>query len=143
MAVSQISFWQVVWVAVFISAVIVAVTLVGYHLFFYSKVAKFGVVDLESVLETNQLMLMDKVSGGSVTDQDRLSAFNAAKDFGKDLDKALNQIKSECGCSILVSSALIVGETKDYTTDIKEMLGLDKVNVDLLKQKMSDQLSKK
>ncbi len=140
----QHSLWKIIAIAFAISSV---TTIFGFVIFQYfsspSSSIIYGSVDLENIIEANQLMLMDKVTGSSVNDTDRMIAFENAKSFGINLSNALTKVKSDCNCDLLVKSAIVIGNTKDYTTDVKLLLGLDKINVDQLKQKFSNEIKSK
>jgi hypothetical protein len=140
----QHSLWKIIAITFAVSLV---TTVFGFVIFHYfsspSSSINYGTVDLESIVETNQLMLMDKVTGSSVSDTDRMIAFESAKSFGINLSNALTKVKSDCDCDLLVKSAIVIGNTKDYTNDVKLLLGLDKVNVDQLKLKFSNEIKAK
>jgi hypothetical protein len=133
------SFWQTIIIAGIASLVVASLSMAGYHYYVVSKLPKFGTVDIESVLEANQLMLMNRVTGDKVTDGDRLAAIEVAKSFGPNLDKALTQLKEECDCDLIVRSAMIIGASPDYTHRIKRLMGLGDVNVEALKLKLGNQ----
>lgn len=139
---SNLSVWTVAGIATFCAVVVVILALIVYTRFFETHVT-FATVDLQHIMEARQLQFISKVTGPNVTDRERGEAYDLASRFGHDLNEALKTAQKECGCIILTQSAVVLGNQPDMTSRIKELMGLQGVNVDALKQQFKQGFDKK
>ncbi len=88
---------------------------------------RFAIIDLASVVAIKEREFSDLLMKKDASDQDRVKAYELVQKMGTDLEKALKQIKQQCDCSLLVSSAIVSAngdQLPDYTNDLKSALGI-------------------
>jgi hypothetical protein len=88
---------------------------------------RFAMIDLASVVAIKEREFSDLLMKKDASDQDRVRAYELVQKMGTDLEKALKQIKQQCDCTLLVSSAIVsanVDQLPDYTSDLKTALGI-------------------
>jgi hypothetical protein len=95
-----------------ISAALLAV----YHFLAPPPAAKFGRVDLASVIAEQQRGFAELVAKGEAE-----QAYDHAAHTGKGLSQAAAELARECGCVILVSDAVVAGAV-DLTPRLREIV---------------------
>jgi len=141
--VRPLSVYTVAAIAVFVSLVISIAALAGYHGFFANK-QRIGIVDITGILETSELIFTEKLSalsGDKVTDADRESAYDLVRDTGNKLDAALTQIQNTCNCVLMTKAAVIGNGAIDFTPQVKAALGIDKVDVQALQERVRNAIA--
>lgn len=106
--------------------IVIAIILI-YHLTIVApNKQRFGVVDLQDVLNIKQLKVAIDSSQMSSDDEKGARTFDEISRFTKEIEVALSEIQQECGCSLFVKAALIKAEAaEDFTPKLKQKLGLD------------------
>jgi hypothetical protein len=104
----------------------VTVAIAFYHLFVLPRTMRFGLVDVNEVYRLKEKQLLDMVTKPTVSDADKQGAIEAAAAFAKALPAALEQLPIECGCFVLVRSAVAAptGNTVDLTPLLKKKVGV-------------------
>ena len=93
-----------------------AALLAAYHFLVPPPAAKFGRVDLASVIAEQQRGFAELVAKGEAE-----RAYDHAARTGKGLSQAVNELARECGCVILVSDAVVAGAV-DLTPRLREIV---------------------
>ena len=93
-----------------------AALLAAYHFLVPPPAAKFGRVDLASVIAEQQRGFAELVAKGEAE-----RAYDHAAHTGKGLSRAVSELARECGCVILVSDAVVAGAV-DLTPRLREIV---------------------
>ena len=109
--------WALSWVmSAALAFAICAAMLAAYHFLAPQPAAKFGRVDLASVIAEQQRGFAELVSKGEAE-----RAYDHAARTGKGLSQAVSVLARECGCVILVSDAVVAG-AEDLTPRLREIV---------------------
>jgi hypothetical protein len=84
----------------------------------------FAVVDLASVVKIKETEFTTLLSHPNVSDEDRKAAYLMVSRIGPAIEHAVDRLQKECGCTIMVKSAVIAGPADDLTPRLKAMLGM-------------------
>jgi hypothetical protein len=93
-----------------------AALLAAYHFLVPPPAAKFGRVDLASVIAEQQRGFAELVAKGEAE-----RAYDHAARTGKGLSQAVSALARECGCVILVADAVVAG-AEDLTPRLREII---------------------
>ena len=107
-----------------ISAVVAAVAIAAYDRFVVRPSQRVGVVDVLEVYRVKEAQFAEAVAKAT-TDADRQQAMLLAREFSKRLPAALDELPVECGCLVVVKSAL-AGSSRhvvDLTALLKRKVG--------------------
>lgn len=138
---STTSPYVVAAIALIVSITVCILSLSIYHTFFYKK-QKIGTVDIVGVLEMSEIVFAEMLSRKK-TESDRQEAFALVRDAGAKLDAALTELQDSCDCILMTSAAVIGKGAIDYTPLVKNKLGLDKVDLKVLKDRIRDSMNTK
>ncbi len=109
--------WPMGWVVgAALAFAISAALLAAYHFLVPPPAAKFGRVDLASVIAEQQRGFAELVAKGEAE-----RAYDHAAHTGKSLSQAVGELARECGCVILVSDAVVAGAV-DLTPRLREIV---------------------
>jgi hypothetical protein len=61
--------------------------------------------------------------------------------MGKEIESAVAGLSDDCGCTLLVTGAVVSSDLPDYTQILKERMGLGSINLESLRQQASAVLS--
>ena len=121
------------------SALVCGSMLGAYH--WMQKKTQIGVVDVASILETSELMFTEMLTKPDVSDKDRANAYDLVKQTGPKVQAAIAQIQSECNCVLLTKAAVVAGNTSDFTSQAKAILGLDAVDTQAIKARLKESMA--
>lgn len=121
------------------SALVCGSMLGAYH--WMQKKSQIGVVDVASILETSELMFTEMLTKPDVSDKDRANAYDLVKQTGPKVQAAIAQIQSECNCVLLTKAAVVAGNTSDFTSQAKAILGLDTVDTQAIKARLKESMA--
>lgn len=88
----------------------------------HGQPARFGVVDLASVVRKNQEAAVSLLANASADQAARDAALAGAQSFGKRLDAAVVALSKECGCVLLMREAVVAGDVEDMTPALVSQL---------------------
>lgn len=110
-------------VALLVSSVVVTSALLAYD---HTKrdALRYATVNVSQLIEAHELLFSDLVTSPSATDSDRTRAMQLAEQLGTKLTSALDQTRAECGCLLLVSSAVVGRADADLTATVGARIGL-------------------
>jgi hypothetical protein len=113
--------------AVLLSGLLTSVMLGAYYWYFHvhHKTGAIATVDLSEVVKIYELQFTSLLARPNVTDKERQDAYNIVSQVGPNIEKAINALQQQCGCTVLVKSAVLAGSTTDMTDDLKKLLGLE------------------
>lgn len=96
-----------------------------YHLVMAPKLTKIAVVDLPAVYREKEAAFERAITKENATQAERNAALNIATDFARQLPKALDELATECGCTVLSSNA-VAGRynASDLTSALRTKIGL-------------------
>lgn len=117
-------FLMVSWISLLMALLVSTVTLAAYHLWLAKPTAGFAVVDLASVVKIKETEFTTLLSRPNVSDEDRKAAYLMVSRIGPAIEHAVDRLEKECGCTIVVKSAVIAGPAEDLTPRLKAMLGM-------------------
>jgi hypothetical protein len=105
---------------------VVALALTGYHRFVLAPSVRFGVVDVSEVYRLKEKQILAVVTKPTVTDADKQMAVTMTVEFSKTLPAALEQLPAECGCFVLLRSAVAAQapNTVDLTPLLRQKIGV-------------------
>ena len=112
------------WISLLMALLVTTVTLAAYHFWLAKPTAGFAVVDLASVVKIKETEFTTLLSRPNVSDEDREAAYLMVSRIGPAIERAVDRLQKECGCTIVVKSAVIAGPAKDLTPRLKAMLGM-------------------
>ena len=115
---------MVSWVSLLMALLVTTVTLAAYHFWLAKPTAGFAVVDLASVVKIKETEFTTLLSRPNVSDEDREAAYLMVSRIGPAIERAVDRLQKECGCTIVVKSAVIAGPAEDLTPRLKAMLGM-------------------
>lgn len=108
------------WVLMLVTG---ATMLTAYHYKFANKKTGVAVVDVAEVVTIQQEQFVELLSSANVTDKDREQSFLMVSSFGERMKAAIGEIQEECGCTLVVKSA-VIGTVADYTDSLKAKMGM-------------------
>jgi hypothetical protein len=109
-------------IAVMASLVAVAT----YHLAVSPQLTRIAVVDLASVYRDKESAFEKALTKDGVTAREREDALSMATDFARRLPRALDELATECQCTVLATNAVASrrSETRDLTLALRAKVGL-------------------
>jgi hypothetical protein len=112
--------------SVVVSLVVVAAAITAYHRIVIQPLQRVGVIDVVEIWKLKEKEFTDIVTRSAATDKDRQKAMEIATAFAKELPIALEQLPQECGCLVLLRTAIAAStqNTIDLTPALKRKLGL-------------------
>lgn len=117
-------FLMVSWISLLMALLVSTVTLAAYHFWLAKPTAGFAVVDLASVVKIKETEFTTLLSRPNVSDEDRKAAYLMVNRIGPAIEHAVDRLQKDCGCTIVVKSAVITGPAEDLTPRLKAMLGM-------------------
>jgi hypothetical protein len=72
-----------------------------------------------------ELQFTQLIARPNVTDKEREEAYNLVSHVGPNIEKGIYVLQQQCGCVVLVKSAVLAGSAIDMTDDLKKILGID------------------
>lgn len=103
--------------------VLVISSLAIYHRHFAYKPLQFGVVDVSLVVEAKRDIVHAMLAKPEISEAERLAALNLLGKVEPELRAALDEIRAECECEILVKAAALTSERlPDYTSELARRL---------------------
>jgi hypothetical protein len=135
---TSLTFWQVAGVALLVSAMVMISTLAGYHVYFAraNKAKALGTVDLQQVLQLKEMTLNELLTRPGTTDADREKAYDLLKGLDSEITRAIDELRVECNCNILVKAAVIGNGDINLTDALKAKLGIGSASPDDLQKKV-------
>lgn len=108
------------------SLVLIAMMLTAYHRFVILPMRRIGVIDVAAIWAIKEKQFADIVTRAGASERDRQKAMEIASDFARDLPAALEQLPQECGCLVLVRTAILAQSPDmiDLTPLLRHKLGL-------------------
>ncbi|MDP1756546.1 MAG: hypothetical protein Q8L38_03740 [Pseudohongiella sp.] len=117
-------FLMVSWISLLMALLVTTVMLAAYHFWLAKPTAGFAVLDLASVVKIKETEFTTLLSRPNVSDEDRKAAYLMVSRIGPAIERAVDRLQKECGCTIVVKSAVIAGPAEDLTPRLKAMLGM-------------------
>lgn len=115
------------------TAALVSLVVVTSALLVYDRVLRkpvqFAAVNVSQLIEAHELLFSDLVTNPDATDSDRARAMKLAEELGPKLTDALEQTRLECGCQLLVSSAIVGTPQLDLTSAVGSRIGLNSAEI--------------
>lgn len=135
--------WRTVAAAAGVSAVVAAVISGGTALVAgaWGK-TKIAVVDLAGIVELEQLRMSAVVMKKDSTDAERMQVMERLQTFGKDLEQAMETVRSDCGCVMLTSNAVVGSGVTDLTEAVKTKMGLQGLNLEAMRNLAKDRAAR-
>jgi hypothetical protein len=115
---------MVSWISLLMALLVSTVTLAAYHFWLAKPTAGLAVVDLASVVKIKETEFTTLLSRPNVSDEDRKAAYLMVSRIGPAIEHAVDRLQKDCGCTIVVKSAVIAGPAEDLTPRLKAMLGM-------------------
>ena len=109
-------------IAMLVSTMAVA----AYHVAVTPQLTRIAVVDLASVYRDKESAFEKALTKDGVTAREREDALSMATDFARRLPRALDELATECQCTVLATNA-VAGrrpETRDLTLALRAKVGL-------------------
>lgn len=106
-----------------IAIAVVGVMLGAYHHVFTKTDTGFAVVDIAAIVKAREAQFTALLSRPNVGDAERMQAYHLVSKIGPEIEGAINELQQECGCVILVKSAVIAG-APDRTGRLMDKLGI-------------------
>jgi hypothetical protein len=113
-------------IAVVVIAVLASGLSVGtYHLIMAPRLTRIAVVDLPAVYREKEAAFEKAITKENATQAEREAALNIAAEFARQLPKALDELATECGCTVLAANA-VAGRYNalDLTPSLRAKIGL-------------------
>lgn len=122
-----------------LQALLVSIAVVaGYHMTFYEPPLKVATVDLEAVMEAKQLQFAELVTRPGATDADREKAMGLVDAMAPELNRAVAQLVSECGCLVFLKNAVVGQAAVDLTGSLKAKMNVADVDVSRLRSRVRE-----
>jgi len=130
-------------VSVVAAVFVCLVGLASYHTWFAYKPASFAKVNLAEIIEIRQLQFSMGVAATDLANKAAAREEAVAKIalIGKEIESAVADLSDYCGCTLLVTGAVVSSDLPDYTPLLKERMGLGSINLESLRQQASAALS--
>lgn len=107
-----------------------AASLTVYHFFFAPRPVTFAVLDLHRIVDAKEIEFTAMLSQPNVSEADRKRAMDLVAGIEPQLKQVLNQVRSECGCEILVKAAAMTsGSIQDVTPRVAELMHINEQDV--------------
>ena len=109
--------------AIAISILFSGVALIGYHRMVVSPALTVGVVDIAGIYRDKEAEFAKVITSGA-PEAERQVALARAREFAQRLPGALDEISAECGCLVMLKSAVasMNPRTVDLTGFLKSRL---------------------
>lgn len=121
----------------FVSLACSTLVAVGYHMLTRAHAPlPIATVDLQSVVEAKELQFTDIVTRTGATDADRDQAYQLVSKLGGELEAAVNELRRECNCLVLVRAAVVGSAQSDLTAALRQKMGVAEVDVAALREKL-------
>ncbi len=130
-----VSLYIIAAVSAFIALVISVSAIAIYHARF-SDQQKIGMVDIAGILEISEVVFTDMLAKPNLTDSDRNDAYDLVRETGPKLDAAIADLQAKCHCLLMTKAAVVGYGAIDYTSEIKTALGLHKVDVKAMQERI-------
>jgi hypothetical protein len=119
------------------------VGLASYHTWFAYKPVSFAKVNLAEIIEIRQLQFSMSVAATDLANKAaaREEAVEKIALIGTEIESAVAGLSDSCGCTLLVTGAVVSSDLPDYTPLLKERMGLGSINLESLRQQASTALS--
>jgi hypothetical protein len=109
-----------------IAMVASAMAIAAYHVALAPQLTRIAVVDLASVYRAKESAFEKALTKDGVTAREREDALSMATDFARRLPRALDELATECQCTVLATNAVASrrSETRDLTLALRAKVGL-------------------
>ncbi len=127
-----------------VSALLVTFSaLAAYHTWFAFKPTTFGKIQLAEIVEIRQLQFSMSVVAAELEQKASAREEAVAKiaQVSKEIEAAVDGLAADCGCTLLVTGAVISSDIPDYTQALKERMGMGGVNLEALRKQAAMALS--
>ena len=126
-ALSMRSIRTYITYSVLLSGLLTSALLGVYYWYFqvHHKTGAIATVDLSEVVKIYEIQFTNLIARPSVTDKEREDAYNLVSQVGPNIEKGINVLQQQCGCAVLVKSAVLAGSAMDMTDDLKKILGIE------------------
>lgn len=113
--------------AVLLSGLLTSALLGAYYWYFHvhHKTGAIATVDLSEVVKIYEIQFTNLLARPNVTDKERQEAYSIVSQIGPNIEKGINVLQQQCGCTVLVKSAVLAGSVMDMTDDLKKILGIE------------------
>jgi hypothetical protein len=111
-------------IAFLAASLVGALSLGVYHWLSHQKSSPIATADIAEIVKIRELQFTRMLAKPNVTDKDRQEAYVLVSKVGPEIEAALDAIQKDCQCVLLVKSAVLAGESRDMTEDLKRRLGL-------------------
>ncbi len=118
---------------------VVAVTAIGlllYDRFGAPRPTEFATVSLQSVLEIKEAQFTELLMSPALSDTERTSAMKVVEELGPQLERAIDELRRECRCVLLVREAVIGRGERDLTPALLAKLGVADVDIEALRARV-------
>lgn len=102
----------------------IAAAVLSWMAFKHASAAPFATVDIAAFVKEKEAQFTALLSKPSVSDADRQAAFIMVQKLGPEIERAVSRLQQECGCTILVKSAVVAGPSSDLTPRLRELLDM-------------------
>lgn len=89
---------------------------------------RLAAIDIGEVMDIKQLQLTQAAMAKDIDDSGRGRLYDEVTTFSAEVEKAINTIQEECGCTLIVRAAIVKGDVPDLTEQLKIKLGMAGVN---------------
>jgi hypothetical protein len=101
-------------------------SLTVYHQYFAPRQVKFALLDLHHIVDAKEIEFTSMLAKPNVTDDDRKRAMDMVAGIEPQLKQVLAQVRSECGCEILVKAAALTSDNiPDITSRVAELMKIN------------------
>lgn len=126
-----ISFGMAAAMAIGIS-VLVAITLISVWAKYIKKDIQFGSVDIGAVINLKQLQVSSIAFRPGASNDEVAATYKMIETFGQELEVGLTKVRDVCQCVLLVRNAVVTGGMPDYTDLLKQAVGVEKVDPEMI-----------
>lgn len=134
---ASVSTWMLWAKVAFIALSCSIVVAAGYHMLIRGQLPlPIATVDLQSVVEAKELQFTDIVTRAGATDADRDRAYQLVARLGGELEKAVDELRNECKCMVLVRAAVVGSAPNDLTASLRQKMGVAEVDVAALRERL-------
>ena len=120
------------------TVLIVVLCLVVYHTTIgQAHRQRYAFVDITDVLNLKELQVTVTAMRPGAGEEGQTKAFEEVAKFGKEVERHINDLQQECGCSFFVKAAVVKpAAAEDLTPELKRRLGIDNLNMTELSQQL-------
>jgi hypothetical protein len=113
-------------VQVLVSLLIVCLALVAYDRVVRHPATRIGLIDVGELVRLKDDRVLDVLTKGTATDEERKAALGFGTRFATVLPRALEELSQECDCLVLSRSAVAGSPPNgiDLTAVLKQKVGL-------------------